>query len=287
MTATMLALFRVRSLELPTSLLVYPCVVLCLYVVFRWRKFGEDDYTWNHSYFRYACGVGAIVWLIAFLVGWFTEPWEIGLCWLVAAVVGTLVLSRWTATDWLRTILLALLIAGVGVLAMPAQRWIGWALYHPVKVRYRPSVLDGVPISRFVFQPPAGWREIPNQRPRTYRRDAAGSGVFQVSLLPPVEPSISASGEAAEQTLAKMLDEVGKDMDLGQRLSLTHEPCATGFLATARHQTAQHGLICFWLIQTHAPPHTAVFATYTDGGAPAQEEIAQFQQALKTASWDK
>src|SRR5690349_7765283 len=91
-----LAQIRFRGVPLEWWLTL-PFVIICLYLVFRWRKFGEDAFTWNHEYFKHACSIGAGVWFAAFIATFLMEPSHIAIFWLSAFIVAVLALSYWAS----------------------------------------------------------------------------------------------------------------------------------------------------------------------------------------------
>ena len=261
--------------------LTLPFVVVCLYLVFRWRKFGEDAFTWNHEYFKLACSIGAAVWGGVFLVRFLPEPWHIAVFWLVVFIGAVLALSYWGSQELLNAAILALFIVVVGVVSMPIPRFVRHFLFG-VSEPTRKDILAGIPHRSFALNLPDGWQEISGKSPRTYTRRAEGSGVLQLSLQPPLDRPIT-TGTDAEKELSELLDSIGKDMDLGKRLSMSHEDCASGIMAFADYQSEKHGPMRFWLI----PTELTVFATYTDGRATvAEPEIADAHRSLKAAKFE-
>jgi hypothetical protein len=275
-----LAQIRIRGVPLE-GWLTLPFVVVCLYLIFRWRKFGEDAFTWNHEYFKLACSVGVAVWIGAFLATFLPEPWHIASFWLVACIGAVLALSYWCSQDLASAAILSLLIVAVGVIAMPIPRFIRHFLFGAPEPARR-DVLAGAPRRSFALKLPDGWQEIPGKSPRTYTRRAEGSGFFQVSLQPPLDHPAT-TGADAERELSDLLDSIGKNMDLGRRLSVAHEECASGIMAFADYQSDKHGLMRFWLL----PTEVTVFTSYTDGSpAVAESELAEAHRALKEARFE-
>lgn len=275
-------LAQIRFRGVPLELwLTLPFVVICLYLVFRWRKFGEDAFTWNHEYFKLACSIGAAVWIAAFLATFLPEPWHIGVFWVVAFIVAVLALSYWASQELPSAAILSLLIVVVGVVSMPIPRFIRHFLFGASDPA-RKDILAGIPRRTFTLNLPDGWRELPGKSPRTYSRQAEGSGVLQVSFQPPLDHPAT-TGADAERELSGLLDSIGKDMALGQRLSISHEECASGIMAFANYQSEQHGLMRFWLL----PTEVTVFATYTDGRSTVSErEIAGAHKTLKEGKFE-
>lgn len=274
------ALIRVRGVPLELWLTL-PFVVICLYLIFRWRKFGEDSFTWNHEYFKLACSIGAAVWGATFLATFLPEPWHIAVFWLVAFIGAVLALSYWGSQGLTSAAILSLFIIFVGVVSMPIPQFIRHFLFGTQEPARR-DFLAGVPRRSFTLNLLDGWQELPGKSPRTYSRQADGSGVLQVSLQPALEHAVTSGGDA-ERELSELLDSIGKDMVLGQRVSVSHEECASGIMAFADYKSDQHGLMRFWLI----PTEVTVFASYTDGRSTVSErEIAEAHKTLKGAKFE-
>jgi hypothetical protein len=273
---------RIRISGLPLEMwLTLPFVVICLYFVFRWRKFGEDAFSWNHEYSQLACSIGVAVWISVFLVGFLSEPWHVAVFWLVAFIGTVLALSCWRNQELLDAVSLAALIVVVGVISMPVPAHIGHFLFGAPEPE-RNDVLAHLPRRSLALNLPDGWREIPGETPRTYTRRAEGSGLLQLSLEPPLDPRVT-SGADAEKELSQLLDSIGKKMDLGKRISLSHEECASGIMAFADYQSDKHGPLRFWLI----PAEVTVIASYTDGRPTvAEPEIAEAHRTLKAAKFE-
>lgn len=271
-----------RIYRVPLELLLtVPLVVICLYFIFRWRKFGEDAFTWNHEYFQLACSFGVAVCVAGFIATFLPQPWHIAVFWLVAFIGLVVGLSYWASQELAGAAILSILIVIVGVVSMPIPRAIHRFMFGAPEPA-REDILAGVPRRSFAMSLPDGWHELPGKSPRTYTRQAEGSGVLQISLQPPSDHPIS-TGTDAEKELTQLLDSIGKSMDLGRRLSISHDTCASGVMAFADYQSDQHGLMRFWLI----PTEVTVFATYTDGrSSVAEHEIAEAHTTLKAAKFE-
>lgn len=97
-------------------------MVICLYAVFRWRRFGEDAYTWNHEYFKLALTFGmALCALALFSTRLFQEPWEHTALWATVFVLTVLTL-RWSRhQDWANTAILSMAVIVVGLGSIPLE----------------------------------------------------------------------------------------------------------------------------------------------------------------------
>ena len=258
-----------------------PVVVLCLYAVFRWRRFGEDAYTWNHEYFKLALTFGMALCALALLsVRLFREPWEHAALWAAVFIATGLTLRFSRRQDWVNTAVLSAAVVVVGLGSVALSGTIRHALFRPVRWDAN-DPLAGIPRSTFSPVFPDGWQEQPGRSPHTYKRGDAGSGVFQISLLPPPDEP-NPTGADAEKDLSNILDIVAKDMNLGQRISISREDAAAGPMAFADYRTDTHGPVRFWMILAE----TRVFASYTDGKSPvAEREIAEVHAVLKAARY--
>lgn len=256
-----------------------PVMVICLYAVFRWRRFGEDAYTWNHEYFKLALTFATALCALTLLSTlWLPERWEQAALWAAIFVATGLTLRFSRHQDWANTAVLSVAIIVIGLGSVALAGTIRHALFRPVKWGAN-DPLAGVPRSTFSPVFPPGWQEQPGLSPHAYKRGDAGSGVLQVSLLPPPDGA-NPTGAEAEKDLSDALDSVAKGMDLGQRVSISHEDATAGPMAFADYQTNTHGPVRFWMILSEA----RIFASYTDGKSPtAEREIGEAQAVLKSA----
>ena len=259
--------------------LTFPLVVLCLYGVFRWRRFGEDSYAWNHQYFQLALAFSMAVCALALCsTRLLSETWQHAALWTTVLVATGLTLRFARGQDWTNTAILSVAVVALGLGSIRLAGTIGPALYRPTRPRVH-DPLAGVPRATFSPEFPAGWQEQPGQSPRAYKRGAEGSGVLQISLYPPSDRP-APTGADAEQELSDALDSVANNMHLGERVSLSHEDGAAGPLAFADYHTEAHGPVRFWMILSQV----RVFASYTDGKSPvAEREIAEAHAVLKAA----
>ena len=137
------------------------------------------------------------------------------------------------------------------------------------------------------FLLPDGWYEVPGERPRAFRRAKAGSGVLQVSLLPP-NAAVSGAGDdaALDEALTDVLADGADAMDAGEPVSCTTGPCAYGRLATGLFESIRRGVaVRVWYLGRRGRPNAPlVFATFTTGSRRlAQGEMEDAQAIVESA----
>ncbi len=274
---------RFRGIPIETWALL-PAVIAALYVIFRWRKFGEDSFTWNHTYHTRAIAYGLGVWGLVVVTPLLPEPWHRFVLWGVVAIITILILDYWGSDGIFGSAILVLFMLLVGVTALPLPRVIGHFLYGEPDLATEstpdePAILRELraegKLTTFALELPPNWKEVTGQKLRTYRSDRVDGGVLQISLFPPDEKPLD--GPQLEQKLGGLLDDLGTEMAFGPRVSLAHSQAAAGLMATARHRSKDHGALAFWMIASEA----TIFASYTDGGEDAAEsDIAEIGRAL-------
>lgn len=254
-----------------------PLVVVSLYVLFRWRKFGEDSFTWNHSYLKRAVVYGVGVWGLSLVIPLLPEPWQRIAAWVALAAIATVALDYWGGEGLASALKAALLMAAIGFLAMPLPAYIGRFVYG----EQTPTILKELrregKARTFHLALPPSWEELAGSSPRGYRSSRPGAGILQISLQPPLNGPVDA--ERARRELDTLLVKLDADLGVGKRLTLTTTPGVFGPIAKATTQSEQHGLLAFWLL----PGEVTIFATYTDGSSRAAEaDITEADAALRT-----
>ena len=71
---------------------------------------------------------------------------------------------------------------------------------------------------------PEGWYEVPGERPREYRRARPGSGVLQLTMLPP-RAEIVGSDDEIDDALTDILADSIDSIWLGEPFACTTGPC--------------------------------------------------------------
>ena len=270
---------RVRGLPLEVWVTL-PLVILALYAIFRWRKYGEDTFTWNHTYLKRAVAFGTGIWFLSYFSTLPPEYWQRVVFWIVVSIVGILAMDYWGGEGIFPAATMTLLMVLVGVTAMPLPRIIGHFIYGDFEPGRRPAT-GKIEKQTLIFDLPPGWAEIPGKLSRTYRSSRPGAGFFQLSMHPPLEGVVD--GPRAEKELDALLGEMKSDMKFGRRLELTHLPAKAGVLAFAKYRSDEHGTLGFWLLPTKA----MVFATYVDGGPAATEaDLRDATRALQSARFE-
>jgi hypothetical protein len=124
---------------------------------------------------------------------------------------------------------------------------------------------------------PDGWYEVPNRSPREYRRAVAGSGVLQVSHLPP-RPQVRGTDDQIDEALTDLLAEAMDAMQLGEPLSCTTGPCMYGRYVTADFVHPAQGRVRVWFLGR--PDEPLLFATFIKHAAAGWEEESADAQAM-------
>lgn len=265
-----------------------PIVILAVYFLFRWRKFGEDTFTWNHRYLALAIPYGAAIWTIGYGATFLPELWMRLSLWAALIVIGSLALDYFETEGFTRSAILVLFLALIGLTAMPLPALVRPLVFGESTPRRSPAeppiikeLRDAGKVRTLVVSVPENWRELPDQRPRAYRSDRPGAGILRISLFPPEDNPIH--GPAASDHLAKLIDKLGPSLDPGKNLRRNHTNTPIGTLATARYQSDEHGLTAFFLI----PSELTIFATYTDGAPEiAKQEITEAIAILKELQFE-
>jgi len=274
----LIASISVRGVPLEVWITL-PVVILALYAIFRWQKFGEDSFTWNHKYFQRAVAFGFGVWILSYLSTLPPEYWQRALIWVVVSIIAILAMDYWGGEGIFPAARLTLLMVLVGVTVMPLPRVIGHFVYGDFEPNRKTA--DGVVTRHFLLQLKDGWQSLAGHSPRTYRSARAGAGFLQVSMYPPLEGTMD--GERAEKQLDQMLKEISGDLKIGPPLTNSHGPAKNGVLAFAKYRSDEHGVLGFWLIPT---PEATIFASYTDGSpAAAEADIRECQEMLSTGGF--
>lgn len=256
-----------------------PVVILALYAIFRWRKFGENSFTWNHNYFKRAVAFGIGVWAISCLATLAPEYWQRAAIWIAVSIAGILAMDYWGGEGIFPAATNTMLMVLVGVTAMPLPKAIGHFIYGDFEPDRRPAAAE-IPTRHFMLHLLPGWQTIPGKPSRTYRSSRAGSGFFQLSMHPPLEGRVD--GARAEKELDSMLGEMTSEMKFGRRLEIGRVSAKSGPLAFAKYQSDEHGTLGFWLL----PGEAMIFATYVDGGSTASAaDIREAQQMLQAAQF--
>jgi hypothetical protein len=265
----LLASIMVRGLPLEVWITL-PLVVIALYVVFRWRKFGEDSFTWNHSYFKRACTFGIGVWLLSYVSTLPPEPWQRAAVWVAAAIIGVLALDYWGGEGIFPAATIGLFMVLVGATAMPIPKVIGHFIYGDFEPNRREPV----------FRPniPADWQLVRGTS-STYRSPRGGAGLFEIRDLPPfAEPPDEA---AITERFRELLDGMEPALKPVTTPPLSFTKTKLGLLAFAEYPSKDHGLVAVWLMAGSKP----VSATYHDGSnAAAEADIREGREILRTAT---
>lgn len=108
----------IQIYRIPPEAILIPVIIAYLYVIFRWRKFGEDAFTWNHEYLSRACKIALPVWIAGFLSWSLPEVWQIAVLWVVAFIAIVLAMNYWASEDLLNAAIISLFIcvAGLGTM---------------------------------------------------------------------------------------------------------------------------------------------------------------------------
>jgi hypothetical protein len=124
---------------------------------------------------------------------------------------------------------------------------------------------------------PDGWYEVPNRSPREYRRAAAGSGVLQVSHLPP-RPQVRGTDGEVDEALTDLLAESADALELGEPLACATGPCTYGRYVTALFRHPEQGRVRVWF--PGRPGEPLLFATFTKQASPGWDEESADAQAM-------
>ena len=126
-----------------------------------------------------------------------------------------------------------------------------------------------------------GWYEVPGQSPREIRRARPGSGVLQLSYLPP-RVEVRGSDEEIDDALTDVLAESAESMGLGEPVACDTGPCTYGRYATALFLHPQRGRARVWFLGTPGEP--LLFATFLKHTiADWDEESADAQAMVESA----
>jgi hypothetical protein len=108
-------------------------VLICLYVLFRLFRFGEDRLALNDSYSGYVVGIGMPLWLIGGVSTFLSPVWRLAV-WAFLVPVCVVCFVHILDLPFRRALLLTLLILPIGLAAFPAAAFIKGGLGE------RPSV---------------------------------------------------------------------------------------------------------------------------------------------------
>jgi len=134
---------------------------------------------------------------------------------------------------------------------------------------------------------PDGWYEVPGERPRQYRRAAAGSGVLTLGMVPPFASLASVrNDDELDDALLEQLAEAADASDAGEPLSCWTGPCTYGRFATGLFKNAGRGkFVRLWILAPSvgsSPPDSTpgVIANFVSSRRPVDGDDSDDAQSI-------